>query len=94
VEDELFYEKSRIAHEILNYLVERPDAQDTLDGIVSWWLLEQKIIYHTNLVKEAIAELVKKELLLERKKGELRTLYRINSEKVERIRKLIKKPID
>ena len=59
--------KPQIAHEILAYLAEHPEAEDTLDGIVRWWLLEQKIKYQTNMVREAIAELVGEGLLLEYK---------------------------
>jgi len=31
--------------EILAYLADHPDAQDTLAGIFEWWLLERKITY-------------------------------------------------
>lgn len=32
-----------IMQEILAYLSEHPDAEDTLAGIAEWWLLKQKV---------------------------------------------------
>ncbi len=55
--------KDEIAREILAYLSDHPDAQDTLDGIVQWWLLERKIKQSQKLVKEVLSSLVKKNLL-------------------------------
>jgi len=80
----------RVAHEILAYLVEHPDAQDTLEGIVQWWLLEQRIKRQTAKVKEALAELVAKGLVLERKGKNARIYYRINRRKYGEIRALLK----
>ncbi len=74
--------KSQVAHEILAYLTEHPEAQDTLEGIIQWWLLEQRIKYHTTIVKEALAELVGRGLILERKNQNSPTIYRINRLKV------------
>jgi hypothetical protein len=56
--NECFPDKSRIAREMLSYLSAHPDAQDTLDGIVQWWLRERKSDQHTTLVKEVLADLV------------------------------------
>jgi len=83
--------KSEIAHELLAYLAEHPDAQDTLDGIVQWWLLEQKIKYQRNLVKEALAELVDKGLLIESKGCDSQVHYRTNKNRDKEIRKFLKR---
>ena len=29
---------TRVSREILRYLVEHPDAKDTIEGILKWWL--------------------------------------------------------
>ena len=61
--NECFPDKTRIAREIMSYLSARPDAQYTLDGIVQWWMGEQKSNQHTTLAKEVIADLVTQGLI-------------------------------
>jgi len=87
--------KSEIIREILSYLLEHPDAQDTFEGIIQWWLLERKIIYQTSLVEKALAELVTKGFLVKRdpkfsEKTE-RGLYRykVNKRKLNDIRRFL-----
>ncbi len=82
--------KSQIAHEILAYLAEHPGAQDTVEGIVEWWLLEQKIKRRTAQVKEALTQLVAEGLVLERKGKDSRVYYRLNRRKYGAIRALLK----
>lgn len=79
---------SEIAKEILDYLAAHPDAQDTVEGIVKWWLLEQRIKRETARVKEALAELVGKGLLLEKQGQDRHTSYSINGAKREEIQKI------
>jgi hypothetical protein len=71
-------ERVHIAHEILAYLREHPDAQDTLEGIVEWWLLERKISYQKRMVKEVLGELVSEGVILEDIKRDSQYHYRIN----------------
>jgi hypothetical protein len=82
-------EKNEIAREILSYLTDHPDAQDTLEGIVEWWLLESRIKFQREMVKEAIAELVRKELVVESEDANSRLHYRINESTVEEIRTML-----
>jgi hypothetical protein len=63
---------------ILSYLLENPDAGDTLEGIVEWWLLHQKIRYETRNVSQAIAELVSDGLIVTQKGPDSRIIYRAN----------------
>ena len=86
----LITEKSQIGYEILAYLVEHPEARDTLEGIVEWWLLERNIKFQTSQVKEALAELVAKELVLEQNGMDSQTHYRINQTKYEEFQKLFR----
>ncbi len=83
-------QKSHIAHKILQYLVKHPDAQDTLDGIVQWWISEQKIRTQIGSVKKAIEELVAEDLIFERQRIGSKTHYRINPGKKKKIECLLK----
>jgi hypothetical protein len=76
---------SPVAHELLAYLGEYPEAQDTLEGIVEWWLLEREITKQTAAVQEALAELVMRNLVLERKGGDERIHYRLNRQRQDEI---------
>ena len=50
--------KLQIGYQIMAYLVDHPNARDTLEGIVEWWLLEREIKFETARVKEALSNLV------------------------------------
>jgi hypothetical protein len=75
--NECFPDKARIAREIISYLSAHPDAQDTLDGIVQWWLRERKSNQHTTLVKEVLADLVTQGLIEKNQKEGETPYYRI-----------------
>ena len=83
-------DKAPLTYEILAYLIEHPGAQDTLTGIVEWWLLEQHITRQTTHVKAALAELVAQELLQEHTSTDFRVHYRINQDKYQEIQVLLK----
>ncbi len=46
-----------VAERIEKYLVDREGAADTLEGVVLWWLMQQKVIEEEILVEKAIAYL-------------------------------------
>jgi hypothetical protein len=83
----------KIGNEILAYLVENPKAQDTLEGIVEWWLLEREIKFETARVKEALSKLVAKELILVKKGTNSQIHYQINQSKYKEIQELFKQKI-
>jgi len=58
-------ERLQIRQQILAYLDDHPDAQDTLEGIVQWWLLEREIQHWMGRVKDALDELVAEGLISE-----------------------------
>jgi hypothetical protein len=78
-----------IAEEILGYFAARPDAQDTLEGIVEWWLLEQKISVQSARVREALAGLVAQGLIIEKQATESRRLYKLNRRRLKTVLKML-----
>jgi len=64
--------------EILDYLVKHPKAQDTVEGITQWWLLEQRIVRAVTEVKTALTGLVVKKLVITRQGTDGRIYYRLN----------------
>lgn len=78
--------KSKIIRGILDYLTAHPDAQDTLEGIAAWWLLEQKIKHTTAEVEKSLSELVDKGFIVECKGKNPYTYYRVNRSKYEEIK--------
>jgi hypothetical protein len=82
---------SRIAYEIVSYLADHSRAQDTLDGIIEWWLLERHIKYQIAKVRDALRALVKDGLVLEHRMQNLPPRYGINRDKAPEIRKILEK---
>jgi predicted transcriptional regulator len=78
--------KSKIGKEILTYLVEHPEAQDTVEGIAEWWLLEQRIREQISVIEKALSELVDKGFVLEQSGRNGRTRYLINRRKQRQIK--------
>lgn len=70
-----------VALQILSYLSTHPNAQDTVEGIAEWWLLEQRIRHVSRHVKQALAELVAQGMVLERTGEDARVHYRLNPRK-------------
>jgi len=66
-------QRSSVFYEILAYLADHPQAQDTVKGIVEWWLLEQRIKRAKTQVKAVLAQLVGEELMFARTGAESHT---------------------
>lgn len=82
--------RDEIAHSVLSYLVEHSAAKDTFEGIVEWWLLEQKIKRDMIEVKAVLDDLAAKKLILEHKTSDKRIYYRVNRRKEKEILALLK----
>ena len=83
-------QKEEIAREILAYLAQNPDAQDTLPGVIEWWLLDQRIRTRTAQVREVIDQLVADGLILARKGRDSQIHYRVNRRKHKRMSPAVK----
>jgi Fe2+ or Zn2+ uptake regulation protein len=66
---------AEIARRISKYLREHPQAGDTLEGIVTWWLLQQRVTESTEAVLRVLKQLKAQGIVCERKSLGNRTLY-------------------
>jgi predicted transcriptional regulator len=82
-------ETSQVSNSILAYLAKHPDAQDTVEGITDWWLLQRRIEVESSMVQQALLELTENGLILKRKGRDARIRYRLNKSKLREIRKAI-----
>jgi hypothetical protein len=76
-----------LADEVLAYVVRHPEAQDTVEGIAEWWLLEQRIRHAVSDVEAALSELVGNGFLVARQCTDGRTYYRLNPDRGQEIRR-------
>lgn len=82
-------EKGKVAYRILAYLLENPNAQDTIEGIIEWWLLDRLTRSNITTVKESLEKLVAAGLILENRGEGPRIYYKINRRKVKEISSLL-----
>jgi hypothetical protein len=83
-------EKAEVTNEILRYLIDNPDARDTVDGIVHWWLLGTKK-YSKRVVEAALKTLVEEKLLIAHQRRVSPNDYRLNRRKRKKIISLLQK---
>jgi hypothetical protein len=65
-----------LGNEILDYLSKHPEAEDSLEGIVEWWLVEQGITRPATEVRAALDQLVARKQISARQGPDGRTHYR------------------
>ncbi len=70
-----------IAIQILSYLAAHPAAQDTVEGIAEWCLLEKRIRRPSTQVRRAVEQLQAEGLLAARTGTDGRARYRLNPRK-------------
>lgn len=64
-----------LAQEIARYLQGREQIADTLDGIVHWWILRQRLHEERRKVERAMAYLYRQGIISMRSLPDGRTLY-------------------
>src|SRR5437660_6732560 len=82
--------RSDVAEYILRYLLDNPEAEDTIDGIVEWWVMRQRIRHETARVKKALSELVNEGFVLEHHSADSQVRCRINKRQLRAIRTHLK----
>ena len=70
-------EAQGIEGRILEYLAENPGAQDTLQGIAEWWLMEREIARSIAEVEAALNQLVTKNLVSKHKRSDGSIYYSV-----------------
>jgi hypothetical protein len=73
----------KLALQILRYLREHPEAQDTVEGIMVWWVSELAIKIWLPQVRESLAALVARGYL-EKRTIHGRIFYRLNQSRARR----------
>ena len=69
--------KVEVAYDILRYLIRNPSSQDTIKGVIDWWLLERKKKYQRCMVQKALDMMVKHRLVIKRKKPDSQFVYKL-----------------
>jgi Fe2+ or Zn2+ uptake regulation protein len=67
--------------EIVEYLRRHPEAADTVDGILDWWMPAQRNENARNEIQEALREFVEQGLIEEVVLGNGHRLYRLAGRK-------------
>jgi hypothetical protein len=76
---------TQMEEDIVSYLLDHPEAQDTMDGIVHWWVLEQRAKREMMQIEKAVTELVHREWLLTRRGPDSQMHYSLNPTKTAEI---------
>jgi hypothetical protein len=66
------------APEILDYLARHPDAQDTIDGILHWWVLDACVRKWTPKIAGAVQQLVEQGFLEEKLSPDGQIFYHVS----------------
>ena len=81
-------ETAAIAQEISDYLTAHPNAADTVEGIVKWWLTRQRFESATDRVQKALDYLVAEGLVSKKAVAGGRVVYAVAKQQEMRKRLL------
>ncbi len=79
-----------IVYKVLGYLVKRPLAKDTLQGIAQWWILKEHINHSVEEVSAALDVLMSKGFVITKENLGQEKCYQINKEKAGEIKRVLK----
>lgn len=63
--------------DILRYMLSHPDAEDSIEGVAQWWLMEQRIVDTVRETRAALGELTARGWVVESGTGRP-VRYRLN----------------
>ena len=81
----------QVVREILQYLIEHPDAKDTLEGISKWWRPTGKSEWRNEEIQSALANLASKGWLTVRSSSAPQKIYGLNKNYIKEIRAYLMK---
>ena len=87
-EDHIF----KVARQILAYLKEHPNAADTVDGILEWWLPRQSLVEQRQVVERALRNLVNRDLIRVVDSADSRKHYQLNLKRLEECLQILREP--
>lgn len=81
--------RQKLIQDILAYLIDHPEAKDTAEGVMQWWVVKGDAEYQQEEVEEALDGLVTRGWLT--KRSPLPSLYGLNKERVAEIQRFLLK---
>jgi hypothetical protein len=75
------------APEILDYLARHPEAQDTLDGILHWWVLDSCVKRWAPKIAETVAELVEQGFVEQKRSADGKIFYHVSAHYLATLRR-------
>ncbi len=82
--------KQECLQQLLRYMVQHPEAMDTIEGIREWWLRGISQTVSDEMLVMAIKQVESKGWLIRRDMAMSKALYRINQNALEEIRASLK----
>jgi hypothetical protein len=77
---------AQLARVILRYCVAYPDAKDTVDGILKWWVQPDRVRVTEQDVRKGLEALAEARWLIKREITPDRTIYGLNKSQLEEIK--------
>jgi len=74
----------------LRYLIDHPDAKDTVEGILKWWLPEGSVGGGREEVEQALDFLVTRGWLTKRGRNPSAKIYGLNKERLKEIKRFLR----
>ena len=68
-------DRDEVSNRILNYLASHPDSADTLEGIVTWWIMRDFVALRVEEARCAVEHLVAIGAIREQNMGDGRITY-------------------
>lgn len=84
-------QKEEIIKAILRYMFEHPQACDSIEGIIDWWVVQGRISIQVEEATDAVRDLVTQGFLVRAVATISSVLYAVNKEKLSEIKMLLQK---